>query len=47
MWTKILNFFGFTSVKQIAEQHVSPYVDWKDEHREWMKAHDLKPLTFE
>lgn len=47
MWDKILNFFGFASTTDIAEQYTSGYEDWQDEHREWMKAHGLKPLTFE
>lgn len=47
MLTKIANKLGFWTKRQIATQYTSGYEGWKDEHREWMKAHGLKPLTFE
>ena len=42
-----MRIFGFWTRKQIATQYRSPYADWQHEHREWMKAHGLKPLTFD
>lgn len=44
---KLASMLGFWTKRQIADQHVSTHAGWQNEHREWMKAHDLKPLTFD
>lgn len=44
---KIAKLLGFWTKRQIAEQYTSVHAGWQNEHREWMKAHGLKPLTFD